>query len=264
MRPTFRQWLVTLAAASIVAALLVWQAFDGVSEGTDAPTPTPTATARPVLSPTPSPVPSPAVGEPSSPPTAAPTPAPPVVSGFAFPIAGACLPASDNLIPGAPRDYRAGVHEGIDFYAGLACASIVKDTPVLAAKAGTVIRADFDFVEMTPEERDELLTRSQAQGYTDEAALDRFRGRQVWIDHGGSVVTRYAHLNGIASGIVGGQYVAAGQQVGFVGNSGTPEGVTDPDAEIHLHFEIRVGDTYLGAGLPLDQVRVALEQAFSP
>ena len=264
MQPTLRHWLVTLAAAIIVAAFLVWRAFDGVSEGRDAPTPTPTATASPRPTALPSPAASPAAGAPSAPPTAAATPAPPIVSGFTFPVAGACLPASDNLLPGAPRDYRAGVHEGIDFYDGLVCAPVVVDTPVLAAKAGVVVRADFDFVEMTPAELDELLTRSQAQGYTDEAALDRFRGRQVWIDHGGGIVTRYAHLNGIAPGIVVGNFVAAGQQVGFVGNSGTPEGVTDPNAEIHLHFEIRVGDTYLAAGLPLDQERAVLEQAFSP
>lgn len=260
MRPTLRQWLMTGAAATIVAALLVWQAFDGVSEGRDSPAPSPTPTARPTATPSPST----AAGAPSPVPTAAPTSVPPVVSGFTFPIAGACLPASDNLIPGAPRDYRAGVHEGIDFYDGVVCAPVVKDTPVLAAKVGIVTRADLDFVEMTPEELDELLTRSQSQGYTDEAALDRFRGRQVWIDHGGGIVTRYAHLNGIAPTITVGKVVVAGELVGFVGNSGTPEGVTDPNAEIHLHFELRVGDSYLGAGLPVDQVRVALERAFSP
>jgi len=40
--------------------------------------------------------------------------------------------------------------------------------------------------------------------------------------------------------------------------------VTDPGTEIHLHFEIRVGDSFLGAGLDKDLVRQLYEQAFSP
>lgn len=139
---------------------------------------------------------------------------------------------------------------------------------MLAAKGGQVLRADTDYVEMTAEERDRLLTISQNQGYTDAAALDRaldrFRGRQVWIDHGGGVVTRYAHLSAIADGISAGVFVEVGQVIGFVGNSGTPDGVTNPDAEIHLHLEIRVGETYLGQGLSLEEMLRVLEQAFSP
>ncbi len=175
---------------------------------------------------------------------------------------GACLPDNNALLPNAPRPYRAGVHEGIDFYPGQACADIAEGTPVVAAKAGVVIRADWTFVEMTATELDELLTRSQTQGYTDELALDRFRGRQVWIDHGGGLITRYAHLSGIGPGINVGAPAQAGQLVGYVGNSGTPEAVTAPTAEMHLHFEIRVGDSYLGAGLPPAQMRALLEQAF--
>jgi len=49
-----------------------------------------------------------------------------------------------------------------------------------------------------------------------------------------------------------------------VGNSGTPEGVSDVTLENHLHFEIRVGDSYLGQGLSAAETRRLLEQAFSP
>ena len=49
----------------------------------------------------------------------------------------------------------------------------------------------------------------------------------------------------------------------FAGESGTPESVTDPGTEAHLHFEIRVGDSYLGKGLPPDEVRQLYLQAFS-
>lgn len=179
-----------------------------------------------------------------------------------MPIAGACLTTEPNLLPGAPREYRAGVHEGVDFYQGYSCAAIGLGTPVLAAKGGTLIRADYDYAPLSPQELDQLLSRSEAQGFTDAEALDRFRGRQVWIDHGSGVVSRYAHLNGIQPGLAVGQQLNAGDLIGFVGNSGTPESVTDPQLEMHLHFEIRIGSTFLGAGLaPLD-ARVLYARAF--
>ena len=84
----------------------------------------------------------------------------------------------------------------------------------------------------------------------------------MWIDHGGGVVTRYAHLSRIAEGIDVGVSVDQGELIAYVGNSGTPESVTDPNAEMHLHFELRVGDTYLGQGLPPADVRVLYQRAF--
>ncbi len=76
-------------------------------------------------------------------------------------------------------------------------------------------------------------------------------------------MTRYAHLGGIPQNIREGVSVSTGEVVAFVGDSGTPEAVTDPGIENHLHIEIRVGDSYLGAGLPEDQVRFLYEQVFS-
>ena len=259
VRWTLRQ--KTLAAAAAVAILALLSACSG-SGATDVVTPTPEAPQQPGSG---APVPSATAAPPPTATVGPTTPAlsPAAVSGFVYPIAGACLPSSDNLMPNAPRPYRAGGHEGVDFYPGLACATVGEGTPVLAVKAGVVIRADWGFVEMTAGELQERLARSRAQGYTDAEALDRFRGRQVWIDHGGGVATRYAHLGGIASGINVGVAVQAGQVVGYVGNSGTPEAVTAPEAEIHLHFEIWVGESYLGAGLPPDQVRALLKQAFA-
>jgi murein DD-endopeptidase MepM/ murein hydrolase activator NlpD len=191
-------------------------------------------------------------------------PQPPAGVGFVFPIIGACLPNDDNLMPNAPREYRAGIHEGVDFYAGFNCSTVVEGTPVTAAKTGTVIRADHSFTEMTQEELDALLARSVEQGFTDEQGLDRFRGRQVWVDHGNGIVTRYCHLSAIPTVVRPGFQVEAGDLVGYVGESGTPEAVTDPGTEIHLHFEIRVGDSFLGAGLEPDIVRELWQQAFSP
>ena len=213
---------------------------------------------------------SPTTGSPTSPtptPTAEPT-APPileaVVHGFQYPIAGACLPSREELMPNAPREYRWGIHEGIDFYPGYNCVPIERGMPVLAAKTGIVIRIDHDYQAITAEEMDALLARCQQQGYTDEADLDRLRGQQVWLDHGNGIVTRYAHLLDVEAGIEEGMVVEVGQVVGYVGNSGTPEGISDSNLENHLHFEIRVGPTYLGEGLSPAQTRRLCEKAFAP
>lgn len=200
-------------------------------------------------------------------PTATPSPTPepenPVGTGFQMPVAGACLPSGGQLMPNAPREYRAGIHEGVDFYTGYNCVEVPAGSDALAAAEGTIIRADHNYVPLTLDELDELLSRSLAQGYTDAEALDRFRGRQVWIDHGDGIVTRYGHLQGIPADVHVGDDVRAGDIVGFVGDSGTPESVTAPGVEIHLHFEVRVGNSFLGAGLPIDQVRYLYEQVFS-
>jgi murein DD-endopeptidase MepM/ murein hydrolase activator NlpD len=247
-----------VVAAGAVA--LVVGVLGAPSEGEDSPIkverPKPSPTSKPASSPASSP------GA-STTPTATPTPLP-VVKGFRFPIEGACLPAEDDLIPNAPREYRFGVHEGVDFYPGRACATIDRGTPVLAAKTGIVVRADVDYKDITQEEMDGHLARSAQQGFTEPLVLDRLRGRQVWLDHGNGVVTRYCHLLSIQSGITKGTVVEGGQVVAYVGNSGTPEGVSDPNIENHLHFEIRLGDGYLGQGLSAVETRRLLELAFSP
>jgi len=252
--------------AAIVAAgavgLLVG-VLGATSEGEDAPV----KVERPKPSPTPKPHSSPASDPELSPtPTATPTPTPPppIIRGFQYPIVGACLPAEDDLMPNAPREYRFGVHEGVDFYPGRSCATIERGTPVMAARTGIVIRADVDYKEITQEEMDGLLTRSAQEGSTPPEVLDRLRGRQVWIDHGNGVVSRYCHLLSVEPGIAVDVAVEVGQLVGRVGNSGTPEGVSDPNMENHLHFEIRVGDSYLGQGLSVVETRRLWEGAFSP
>jgi murein DD-endopeptidase MepM/ murein hydrolase activator NlpD len=185
------------------------------------------------------------------------------VAGFSYPIAGACLPESDLLMPGALREYRNAIHEGVDFYDVDNCAVIGLDTEVLAAKGGVVIRADLDYEPLTAERLAELEALVEQVGGDFAAVEDEFRGRQVWIDHGNGVITRYAHLNGIAAGIADGSEVNTGDLVGFVGDSGTPESVSNPGTELHLHFEIRVGDGYLGEDLSPEDVRQLYERAFS-
>jgi murein DD-endopeptidase MepM/ murein hydrolase activator NlpD len=172
------------------------------------------------------------------------------LSGFVFPIQGGCLPAGDQLMPNAPREYRNGTHEGVDFYGVDNCTAITVGTPVVAAKGGVVIHADLDYVDLTIERYNELTA-----DLTSAASLDAFRGRQVWIDHGNGIVTRYCHLSAIAAGLSLGTAVNAGDLVAFVGESGTPESINNPGSQYHLHFEVRVGESYLGAGLPPEEVR---------
>ncbi len=167
---------------------------------------------------------------------------------FALPIEGADITDDPELLPGAPRDYRGGVHEGIDFPAPTG-------TPVLAAAGGTVARVDQSFVDWTGEEEDVALSEAVTLGYTPAATLDLIRGRQVWIDHGKGLMTRYAHLSAVQPLVVG-QKVEAGALIGEVGSSGYPQGGP------HLHFEVRVGNDFYGNGLSGDVLLRAVSRLF--
>ena len=78
-----------------------------------------------------------------------------------------------------------------------------RGTPVLAAGDGIVIRAE------------------NQNGY----------GNVVFVDHGGGVITRYAHLKKIE--IARDTVVTAGDQIGRIGSTGRATGP-------HLHFEVRL------------------------
>ena len=178
--------------------------------------------------------------------------------GFIVPIAGACVSRHEGHLPGANRAYRNdGVHEGLDFYEWASCVLIDEFTPILAAKDGLVIRADLDYVDITPAD----WARFEAANWEGEAILDELRGRQVYIDHGRGVVTRYAHLSAIAQGVTVGARVQQGQVIGFPGESGQREVYTDEN-DVHLHFEIRVGDGWLGQGATPEQGRQLYLEAF--
>lgn len=58
-------------------------------------------------------------------------------------------------------------------------------------------------------------------------------GLTIDIDHGGGVVTRYAHLSEIAGNVQDGARVKAGDQIGAVGATGLVSGP-------NLHYEVRV------------------------
>ncbi len=103
---------------------------------------------------------------------------------------------------GSGRGNRFGFHTGIDL-------SAPTGTFVGAAAPGTVIQAGWD---------------------------GSF-GLSVLVDHGGGVITRYAHLSAID--VFLGAFVDPGTLLGFVGSTGYSTGP-------HLHFEIIMG------GVPVD------------
>lgn len=88
------------------------------------------------------------------------------------------------------------LHSGVD----LGCSG---GTPIYAAAAGTVVRAEY------------------YGGY----------GNCIDIDHGGGMVTRYGHQSKLIA--KKGETVQAGQKIGEVGNTGHSFGN-------HLHFEVHV------------------------
>lgn len=152
-------------------------------------------------------------------------------------------------LPNAARDYRGGVHEGIDFI----CGEYGRDA--VAALDGQVVVANDSFVDPTPAERSEILATAKALGRTPPWTLAMLFGRFVAIDHGiragvGHVVTIYAHLNAIDPAIKPGHRVKAGERVGEIGKAGTESagtGETRPQA-IHLHWEIHIDEQFLGQG----------------
>ncbi len=178
------------------------------------------------------------------------------LSGFQLPILGAKLPDADRLLPGARRAYRFGIHQGFDMYPGHVGVPTGYGAPVIAVKTGTVVRADTDYVEVTAEQYEEAITISQEAGTTPEAQLDLLRGRQVWVDHGNGIISRYAHLSGIAPEIVMGGTVNAGTVIAFVGNSGMESASRGGNSGAHLHFELRIDGRYLGEGMSPDEIRL--------
>ncbi len=105
-------------------------------------------------------------------------------------------PASGSVTSGYGPRWGA-MHSGIDIAAPAG-------TPTVAAAAGTVISAGFN-----------------GGGY----------GNLVLVDHGGGMVTAYAHHSSISVSV--GQQVSRGQQLGGIGCTGSCTGD-------HLHFEVRV------------------------
>lgn len=171
------------------------------------------------------------------------------LTGYQSPIAGMQPPYTNvAAMPGAGRAYRGGIHEGMDYI-------VRHGTPALAVGTGRIIRADENYIEPPMAQLTALSVLSEQLQFTPENTLDTFRGRQVWLLLPGNVIVRYCHLESVA--VKMGQIVDAGTVVGATGSSGTL------DHAQHLHFEIRVGNTYLGAGQAYPALVTLVRQFFS-
>lgn len=171
------------------------------------------------------------------------------------PLPEARVSSKDSHLPGAPRPYRNGIHQGLDYYGGYCGIDVVFGDPVYAAGPGTIYRIDHFYEEPAVDEREDILKKDREMGDNDKEILDMLRGRQVWILHNNGIITRYAHLDQVAENLQVGSKVKAGDYIGTVGNSGTSDGARGNTSNPHLHFEIWVGYHYLGEGLPPGEVR---------
>lgn len=93
------------------------------------------------------------------------------------------------------------LHKGLDYHAE-------DGAPILAAGAGQVVEMKY------------------REDY----------GNMIVIDHGGGVYTRYAHLASFGRGLSPGVSVAAGEQIGLMGNTASYK------IPMHLHYELLMGD----------------------
>lgn len=155
-------------------------------------------------------------------------------------------------LPGAPRQYRNGTHQGIDFGCGAA------DRSGYAIADGTVVYLVNDYDDPSVPEREALLQLAAIAGFTPHWTLVMLYGNVVVVDHGeipgaGRVVTITAHLEEVDPAVSLGSTVTQGQRLGELGNRGTNASALgvrgDADPSLHLHWELFIDNWFLGSGL---------------
>jgi len=186
----------------------------------------------------------------------------PRLRGFLFPIAGQGLPSHPGVFPGARRLYRFGVHEGVDLFSGSG-KTVVIGTQARAVKAGSVMRTDANFSDMTARKYDQIMEECRRDHRTSDKNEDLFRGCQVWINHGSGLVTRYAHLSKTNTSLKLNEPISRGSLIGYVGVSGTGQNLPGRAQYPHLHFEIRLDGKYLGYGLTPQETFWVYEDIFA-
>ena len=172
-----------------------------------------------------------------------------------IPLQGAHLPDNDNNLPSAPREYRKGVSQGFVFTGVDAGISVTYGMPIMAASDGEIVKLDVNFKEMTQPEYNKLL--EGIKNGASENDLTKLRGRQIWIKHSDGTITRYCHLSKINESISFAAPIKRGQVIGFVGNSGTLEGIRGSRGNARLLFEVWSSDGhFFGENLKPAEVRL--------
>lgn len=119
------------------------------------------------------------------------------------------LQVPGELLASFNQERQGYEHEGIDI-------RVAEGTPIFAIADGIITKAE-----------------------PDSKGVENGGGKMIFLDCGDGVEGRYMHLS--AYGVKAGDYVKAGQVIGFSGNTGDS---TTP----HLHFEYRVNN------VPIDPV----------
>jgi murein DD-endopeptidase MepM/ murein hydrolase activator NlpD len=182
------------------------------------------------------------------------------------PLQGARVSTQPSHLPGAPRPYRRGIHEGVDWYSyGGTGVNITKNTAIHSVASGIVIRADHEYTEMTVEQREQLLAIGiNNDGQTPPYILDKLRGRAVWIQSEKGLLIRYVHLDRIPSHIQVGQQIKTGEIVGYVGNSGTSDGAEGNETKgLHLHLDLFLYGEWFWKNYSMHERRMILERVFN-
>lgn len=176
------------------------------------------------------------------------------------------VPKRAMRLPNAPRDYRNGIHRGIDFFANWG-------TPVKSVADGIVIRADVTFEEVPAKFREDLLKTSAKVGHTPSDIFNSvLLGQSIFIDHGFNLIpgfrtiTIYAHLSSIEDTIKPGAKVSTGQIIGKSGNTGMRESTLGTKSGSHLHWEMILmkdhEEIYLGKNLENPELYNMLSNIF--
>src|SRR5699024_2476300 len=104
-------------------------------------------------------------------------------AGLTTPITGATFSMQANHLPGPALEDRGRSHQGFDFGNGYSGRFLASDEPVVAVAAGEIVRIDHDYGEPAPEILEYWAELADSPGQVGAWALDRLRGRQVWIRH---------------------------------------------------------------------------------
>lgn len=184
-----------------------------------------------------------------------------------LPCNGLNIPKRASRLPNAPRDYRNGIHRGIDFFANWG-------TEVKAVAKGYIVRADKYYKEYPPNFREQMLLSSERAGHTPSDIFNSvLLGKAIIIDHGFDLIpgfrtiSIYAHLSSIDENITPGSAVVSGQVLGKTGNSGTKESTLGTKKESHLHWEMILqkdnNEIYLGKNMNYDNLYPMLKNIFN-
>ena len=126
-----------------------------------------------------------------------------------------------------------------------------------------MIRATLDYERPSETAFNRRRAENIELGYTAPDNLDFYRGMQIWVAQEDGFVARYVHLSEIKWDVMEGTAVTAGQQIGRIGNTGSPASINSETEDAHLHFELWLDDFYLGQFLRPIETRELVAQLFA-